>query len=235
MLENFLSQMQEYISNAPLFAFASAYFAGILVSFTPCIYPVIPITLGYIGGRSEGSRRRAFSLSLVYVLGLALVYSGLGLFAAMSGKLFGSINSHPASLFIMANICLVLGLSMLGVFHIPSLGFKSRGAPKKPKGLIGALFVGAGSGLVVGPCTAPVLGVILIYVAKTGNLAYGTALLFVFALGLGTLLVLLGTFAGLLANLPKSGPWMNKVKVIFGWILIFIAEYFLIQMGERLI
>lgn len=234
-MEPFLSHMQEYVRSAPLLAFAAAYAAGVLVSFTPCVYPVIPITLGYIGGRSAGGRGRGFLLSLSYALGLACVYAALGLFASLTGRLFGSVGAHPVSYFIAANICLVLGLSMFDVIQIPSLSFAGGGAGRRSGGFLGAFFVGMGSGLIVGPCTAPVLGAILLYVAKAGNVAYGTSLLFTFAMGMATLLILIGTFAGLLANLPKSGPWLLAVKKIFGVLLILAAEYFLVETGKRLL
>ena len=231
MLENFLSQIQEHITNAPLLAYAASYLAGVLVSFTPCVYPVIPITLAYIGGRSA-TRLQAFFLSLAYVAGMGMVYAALGLIAAMTGRIFGSISNHPATLFVIGNICLIVGLSMFDVFPMPTL---SLGHPRKGShgGLLGAFIVGAASGLIVGPCTAPVLGAVLVYVAREGNPVYGASLLFVFAMGIGTLLVLIGTFAGLLATLPKSGPWMNRIKHFFGVALILLAEYFLIQSGKR--
>ncbi len=226
--------MQEYIGSAPPLAFAAAYAAGILVSFTPCVYPVIPITVAYIGGRSVGSRGRAFWLSLCYVLGMAAVYAGLGLFASLTGRLFGAISSHPFTLIIIANICILFGLSMFDVIRLPTVGVQ-QGNSKKPAGFLGAFLIGMGSGLVVGPCTTPVLGAILVYVAKQGSALYGSALLFVFALGIGTLFLLIGTFAGIAANLPKSGAWLERVKQVFGGVLILAGEYFLIEAGKRLL
>ena len=233
MLEEFLSQMQVHIANAPLLAFLAAYAAGVLVSFTPCVYPVIPVTLAYIGGKSVGSRWHGFGLSLAYVFGMGLVYAALGVGAAMTGRLFGSLSAHPATLFIIGNICLIVGLSMFDIIPMPTLAL-GRPAHHKHGGYLGALVVGAAAGLIVGPCTAPVLGAVLVYVAKEGSIPYGAALLFTFAMGIGTLLVLIGTFAGLLVNLPRSGPWMNKVKYVFGLALLLIAEYFFIEMGRRL-
>jgi thiol:disulfide interchange protein DsbD len=204
------------------------------VSFTPCVYPVIPITIGFIGARSGGARGRGFLLSVVYVLGMAVTYTALGGVAALSGKLFGQMQTNPWIYVIMANICLVMGLSMLGMLTLPIRipQFVSRLQPRgSPRGLVGSFLIGAASGLVMGPCTAPVLAVLLGYVATRQDLFYATSLLFVFSVGMGTLLILLGTFAGLLANLPKSGSWMTKISRLFGWLMIAAGQYFLIQAG----
>jgi thiol:disulfide interchange protein DsbD len=127
-----------------------------------------------------------------------------------------------------------MGLSMLDVFSFTARTpqFITRAQPRKQrKGILGSLLVGAASGLVIGPCTAPVLFVLLGYVASRQNTVFGMTLLFVFALGMGTTLILLGTFAGLLAAMPKSGEWMSRISRLCGWILIGVGEYFLIMAG----
>lgn len=234
-MQNILSNIDQLILTNPILAFFGVFIAGVLVSFTPCVYPVIPLTLGYIGARSVGSRWKGFTLSLVYVLGIAVTYAILGVVAALSGKLFGNVGSSPVSYFIIANICLFFGLSMLGVFNLPQIRFAGTGSVKKREGYLGAFIVGLISGLIVGPCTAPVLATILVYVGSQKNVVYGFSLLFVFGYGVGFLLILLGTFTGLLSSIPKSGQWLERVKKLFGWILIFAAEYFLIKMGGLLI
>lgn len=236
MIDNLLSTLSNYVQGAPLIAYVAVFLGGVLVSFTPCIYPVIPITISYIGATSAGSKGRAFLLSLFYVWGLALTYSILGAFAALTGRLFGQISTNPLVYFLVGNVCLLLGLSMLGIFELPIPGFlKTQKTFSKGKGIISSFFVGMASGLVVGPCTAPPLAVILAYVATKQNLIFGMTLLFVFAFGMGLLLIILGTFTGLLTSLPKAGAWLNRMKKIFGWILIIMAEYFLITMGKLLI
>lgn len=235
MIEDFLSKVTQYMTSAPLLALLAVYVAGVLVSFTPCIYPAIPITCAYIGGGSAGNRRRIFPLTLSYVLGLSLAYAALGLAAATTGQLFGRISSHPASLIIAANICLFLGLAMLDVIQIPGFSFFKSGPRGKKGGVIGSFLIGMGSALVIGPCMAPVLGAILLFAAKKANLLYGSVLLFVFAFGMGTVLLLIGLSSGFLASLPKAGPWMRRVKQFFGWSLIIMAQYFLIEAGKRLI
>ena len=172
-------------------------------------------------------------VSLFYVIGLASTYAALGAAAALSGRIFGQMQTTPWTYFIMANLCLVMGLSMLEVFVLPlwTPGFLVKAQPKN-KGALSSFFVGAISGLVMGPCTAPVLAVLLSYVATSQNMVFGISLLFIFALGMGTLLIILGTFASLLTNMPKSGMWMTKISRISGWILLAAGEYFLIQAGS---
>ena len=234
MIENLISNLSGYLQGSVLLAFAAAYLGGIVISFTPCTYPLIPVTIGFIGARSSSSRLQGFLLSLFYVGGLALTYSILGGIAALSGKLFGQMQTTPWVYFIMANLCLIMGLSMLDVFTIslpiPQKLMNFSGNPDK-KGFFSSFLIGVVSGFVIGPCTAPVLAVLLGYVAMQTNLLLGMSLLFVFAFGMGTLLIILGTFAGVIAAMPKSGNWMTKIKLVFGWILIGAAEYFLYTAG----
>jgi len=234
MIKNLINNLSVYLQGSMFLAFLAAYLGGIVISFTPCTYPLIPVTVGFIGARSSSSKLRGFFLSLFYVGGLALTYSILGGVAALSGKLFGQMQTTPWVYFIMANLCLFMGLSMLDVFTI------SVPVPQKlmnlssnvdKKGFFSSFLIGAVSGFVIGPCTAPVLAVLLGYVAVKTNLLLGMSLLFVFAFGMGTLLIILGTFAGVIAALPQSGKWMAKIKLIFGVILIGAAEYFLYTAG----
>ncbi len=230
------NNIEQLIAVNPLLAFAAVFLAGVLVSFTPCVYPVIPMTVGYIGARSAGGRWKGLILSLVYVLGMAVTYAVLGAIASLTGKFFGQVGSSPITYFIVANICLLLGLSMLGVFELPQISLAGRNiSGQKKEGIWGVFLVGVVAGLIVGPCTAPVLATILVYVGSKQNIAYGFSLLFVFGYGVGFLLILLGTFTGLITSLPKSGEWMEKIKKLFGWALILAAEYFLIKMGGLLI
>ena len=236
MIEQFVAGFEQYLTTAPLLAYVAIFLGGVLASLTPCVYPVIPIVVAYIGAGSAGSKARAFLLSIFYVMGMAIVYSALGLLASLTGQIFGRIASHPLTYFIIANLCVILGLSMFDVFALPMPGFlKKANAQKKRSGLFGALVVGAFSGLIVSPCTAPVLAVALAYVATKKNLIFGSSLLFTYALGMGVLFVLIGTFSGILASLPKSGPWLNRVRKFLGIVLIGVGEYFLILMGRMLL
>jgi len=225
----------QLIDLPPALALATAFAGGVAVSFTPCVYPIVPVTLGIIGVRSAGARWRGFLLSSVYVLGMALTYASLGAFAALSGKLFGQISASPWTHFAVANLCLAFGLAMLDVFHIPQLGLGAGPVQRGPQGVLGVLLFGMAAGLIVGPCTAPVLGTLLVYVGSQRNPFYGFLLLLCFGYGVGFLLILLGTFTGLLTSLPRSGLWMERVKKAFGWGMVGVAEFLLIKTGELLI
>lgn len=229
-MEQLIGGLQQYLQTSIAMAFVASFLGGLLTSLTPCVYPMLPITIGAIGSSNiGGSKLRAFILALVYVTGMAVTYAGMGIFAALSGRFFGEINSSPWSFLLVGNIILLLGLSMLDVYNLPTFAPKSKA---EKSGLPGIFLLGLTSGLVAGPCTAPVIGVLLAYVASTGNSILGGALLFVFAFGMGSLLIAVGTFSGLLASLPKSGNWMIKIKKTLGWLMILLAEYFFMQAGK---
>ncbi|MGZ8441263.1 MAG: cytochrome c biogenesis protein CcdA [Candidatus Deferrimicrobiaceae bacterium] len=232
-----LSSFQSYLQGGSPLAYAAAFLGGILVSFTPCIYPVLPVTVGYIGSRSGGSRRRSFLLSAAYAVGMALTYAALGIAAGLSGSVFGEATAHPLSYLLLGNVCILFALSLFDVFHLPIPAMFSRAgaSPGKDRGAAGAFVVGLLSGLVVGPCTAPVLGGLLLYVGASGHPLFGATLLFTFALGMGLPVVALGTFAGLLVNLPKAGGWTVKVQRGFGVLLLLAGEYLLLEAGRRLV
>jgi cytochrome c-type biogenesis protein len=228
-MQNLFDNIGQIIQTNPPLAIALIFLAGVGVSFTPCVYPVIPLTLGYIGARSAGSRWKGFSLSLIYVLGMALTYACLGAFAALTGRLFGQIGSSPWTYLVVASFCLVLALSMLGLFQLPQISFAP--SMSKKKGYFGAFWVGVVSGLIVGPCTAPVLAAVLVYVASQKNVLYGFSLLFAFGYGVGFLMILLGTFTAMLSSLPKSGAWLDAIKKIFGLLLLGAAVYLFSKTG----
>ena len=234
MIENIVNNLSLYLESSLFLAFLAAYLGGLVISFTPCTYPLIPVTVGLIGAQGSSSRLRGFFLSLFYVAGIALTYSILGGAAALSGRIFGQMQTTPWTYFIMANLCLFMGLAMLDVFTI-SLPLPQKimklSSNKDKRGFFSSFLIGAASGVVIGPCTAPVLAVLLGYVAMQTNLLLGLSLLFIFAFGMGTLLIILGTFAGFISSLPQSGKWMTKIKFVFGLILIGAAEYFLYTAG----
>ncbi len=229
-MENILANIETYLHSSSMLAFAASFLGGILVSFTPCVYPILPITIGVISSSNiGGSRSRGFLLSLSYVTGLSLAYAGLGLFAAGTGRVFGAINSNPYTLLIAGNIILLFGLGMLDVFKLPYINIHTN---TKLKGYPGIFLIGMSSALVAGPCTAPALGALLTFAGSSGNLIFGGILLFTFAFGMGTTLLLAGTFSGVLAALPRSGEWMVRIKKIIGVLMIILAEYFFIQAGK---
>lgn len=218
------------LSGSPIDYFF-AFFGGVLVSFTPCVFPLIPVTAGFIGVSSEGSRLKGMVLSLLYVTGVAVTYSILGLIAVLTGKFFGRIGSSPWTYLFVGVVVIFFGLAMLDLF--PLIMPNIMKVSKVRKGNYFAAFVlGLSSGLVVGPCLTPVLGSILTYLGTTKNVFYGTTLLFTFAYGMGFVLVLVGTFSSAMVTLPKSGRWMLYIKKVCAAVLLCAGAYF-IYVGIR--
>lgn len=214
-----------------MLAYPTVFIGGLFTSFTPCVYPMIPIIVGYIGGQEVSNKKGSFLLSFVYVLGLSLTYSALGALSALTGRIFGEVQHNPWIYIAVGNIILLFGLSMLEVFTIPLPSFNWLGIGKGGGGIIGAFGLGMASGFIAAPCTVPILGVLLTFVATQQNILFGISLLFTYAIGMGALLILAGTFTGFLKSLPKAGKWMVAIQRIFGWLMIGIGEYFLIKAG----
>jgi cytochrome c-type biogenesis protein len=211
--------------------------AGLATSLTPCVYPMIPITAGILGGAGASgiTRRQTALLTGAYVGGLALVYALLGLLAGLTGSLFGIVGSSPWAYFVTGNLLLVFGLALLGVFivNVPQrvAGWAGRLGASSP----GAAFMmGAASGLVAAPCGAPAFAAVLTYVAGTGSAVLGFVYLFVFSLGLTALLVAVGLSSGFVATLPAAGRWTLWVKRTGGVLLLLMAEYYFVRMGTVL-
>ena len=212
-------------------SYVGAFLAGVVVSFSPCVYPLVPVTLSFIGIKGATSRLRGLLLSLVYVSGLAVTYSTLGLIASLTGKLFGQIASNPVSYLIIGNVCIIAGLSFFDIFNMNFIGLRLQNKVRNRGGIFGVFLLGLVSGLIAGPCTAPALGAILVIVAGRQNVFYGVTLLFVFAYGMGVVLILAGIFGSLILNLTKSEVWLERIKKL-GGILIGIGEYFILQAGR---
>jgi cytochrome c-type biogenesis protein len=207
--------------------FTSVFSAGVVVSLTPCVYPLIPVTTAAIAGaNAHGRRRTAVVLSLLYVFGLAITYSGLAVFAAMTGKVFGVFHNTPVFYFIIAAIFLFFAMAMIDVIPLPTFQIFAPGKPRSPWTV---LVMGIASGFAIGPCTAPVLGALLVYVASKQNLFYGASLLFVFACGVGGTLILAGIFGGVIAGWPRSGMWMVWIKRAAGLVLFVFAGYYVLR------
>ena len=228
-----------------------AYLGGILSSFTPCIYPMIPITIGFIGGTSERSFKSGLLLSSFYVLGMATIYSVLGVIASLTGRIFGTMTNTPAWYLTLG---IVMALSALWMFDViqfdPNVWIEN--FQRKRKGhhgkhghahghghhheeasnkILSAFILGASSGFIAAPCTTPVLTTILGYIATTKSLVLGTLLMFFFAMGLGTILVGVGTFTGSLKLLPKSGKWLEFVKKLSGGLILALGMYYAYKAG----
>ena len=235
------SGISAQLSGSPVLAVALLFLAGVLTSLTPCIYPMIPITAAIVGGQSaDGSaapRSRTVFLTFSYVVGLAVVYATLGVIAGMSGTIFGTVSTNPWLYFAMANVLIIAALSMLDVIpvRIPSSLMTGASTIGTAGRVSGALLMGAVSGLVAAPCSAPVMAAVLTWVTRTQRPVLGFVYLLSFSLGMCALLVAVGLFSGTLARLPRAGLWMVWVKRGFALIMLGVAEYYLVQMGQLLI
>lgn len=206
-------------------ALGVAWLGGVLTSLTPCVYPLIPITVGVFGARNERSRLKAFGLTAAYVLGMAIMFSGLGFAAASSGKAFGTVLANPWVVTGLAAFFLLMAASMFGAFEIAvPQRLAQRLNTVGGAGFGGALAMGLVAGIVAAPCTGPVLASLLTWVATSGKPTFGLLLLFTYALGVGLPFLLIGAFS---VRLPRSGPWMEAVKSVFGIALLAMALLYL--------
>jgi cytochrome c-type biogenesis protein len=214
------------LQNVSLLAFLLVFTGGVVTSIGPCNIATIPLIVGYVGGSRDLPRTRAFVLSLAFAIGLALTFMLLGVAAALIGGLIGA--STRWWYYLVAGICFLIGLNMLGVLNL-NLPLWFGGLREKIglKGIPGALALGLVSGLVASQCATPVLAAILTYVMAKGALLYGAALLFVYALGRGVPVVLAGTFAGVLKSFQKLGRWSEIIEKASGVTVIGVGLYFL--------
>jgi thiol:disulfide interchange protein DsbD len=204
------------------------FLGGVLASFSPCVYPLIPVTIGVIGIDASRSRLAGFTLSAIYVTGIAFVYALLGLIAVLSGSLFGAISAHPLTRVIAGAVFIFFGLLLWDIFPLKTLQV-STGFSLKKKLPWEIFILGLSSGLVISPCTSPILGSILIIVASRKNILYATTLLLTFAYGMGLILILAGTFSRILLGLSKSAAWTQKIKKLSGLILAGMGAYFILS------
>lgn len=228
------------LSGSPIFAAGILFIAGVLTSINPCIYPMIPITAAIVGGQAIDEtpppRSRVLLLTFAYVAGLAIVYSGLGVIAAMTGTIFGTISTNPWLYFAMANVLMLAALSMLDVIPIrlPAALMRRASTAGTAGRTSGAFVMGAVSGLVAAPCGAPVMAAVLTWVTTTQRAVLGFIYLLSFSLGMCALLVVVGLFSGTVTRLPRAGSWMLWVKRALGIVMIGVAEYYLVKMGQLL-
>jgi thioredoxin:protein disulfide reductase len=211
--------------------FAVLFAAGVLTSLTPCVYPLIPITVGVFGARNTQRRARSVALSATYVGGIAVMYSALGVFAALSGRAFGSALSSPWVVALLAVFLLALAASMFGAFEITvPAPLQARLSGVSGAGFVHAFSMGLVAGIVAAPCTGPVLAGVLTFVAANRSILLGFWMLFAYALGMGLLFFVLGTTS---IRLPRSGPWMEMVKTVLGVALVAAAVGLVLPMLAR--
>jgi cytochrome c-type biogenesis protein len=231
-----------------LLALGLAYLGGVLSSLTPCIYPMIPITIGVVGGiqthHEERNPRGIFMRGLAYVFGMAIIYSFLGVLAGLTGRVFGSMTNTWGWYLGLSLLMTFSSLMMMDVFRFDpqalldrmkrSMGLSggSKLNTEKEATLLGAFVLGASSGFIAAPCTTPVLSAILGYIAQTQSVILGLGLMVFFAFGLGTILIAIAAFAGTLRRLPRAGAWMNRVKILSGLLILAFAMYLMFKAGK---
>ncbi|MEX0849217.1 MAG: cytochrome c biogenesis protein CcdA [Candidatus Dependentiae bacterium] len=201
---------------------------GALLSLTPCIYPMIPITVGILQGQGSTSFLRNLFVSLCYTMGVATTFALLGTVAAYTGKLFGTFMQSPFVILSIVALLLYLALSMFGLYdmYIPK-GFQSNNRFSKGGSPITAFLFGIVSGTVASPCVSPGLALVLSIVTGLGNPFLGFIFLFAFGVGLSLPLMIIGTFSSSLNVLPKAGMWMVEIKKLFGFLMVGMSIYFL--------
>jgi len=201
------------------------FLGGLALNLTPCIYPLIPITVSYFGGRSKKIQGHTALHAAVYLAGLSLTNSLLGLSAALSGGMLGAALQKPLVLLFMAAIMMALALSFFGIWELRAPGFMTKIASKNYKGYLGTFFMGLTLGVVAAPCLGPFILGLLTYVGQTGDPLLGFLYFLVLSIGMGLPLCILAIFSGGLERLPRSGEWMVWVKKAMGWLLVGVAAY----------
>lgn len=223
-METFLNHLSHALSENHFLAYLGVFLGGIFSSSSPCVLATIPLVIGYVGGYSEGDRRKGFLYSLTFILGLSITFTILGAIASIVGGLFGIISR--TWYFIVGGIAVVIGLHLIGLFEW-NLPIPVHLQPKK-RGILGAFLLGLFFGIVSSPCATPVLVLILTFVATKGEVVYGTSLLFIYALGHCALIFLAGTATGFVENFVKSKGISNVTawgKRVGGSIVIFAGIY----------
>lgn len=215
-----------FVSHGYIPGLALVLLGGLLLNLTPCVYPLIGVTVAYFGNEGGGARR-IIGLAILYVLGIALTFSAVGVAAALSGGLFGAALQNPLVLGAVALMLLTLAASSFGLFTLQPPQWMMRHVGVARPGYVGSLLMGLGMGVVAAPCIGPIVLGLLLMVERSGSALFGFILFFTLALGMGLPYVALAAAAGSIRNLPRSGEWLAWVEQLFGFILIGLALYFI--------
>ena len=210
---------------AMIWTLLGIFAGGMALNLTPCVYPLIPVTISYFGARSD--RRQLIGHGFCYIGGLSITNSVLGVVAALTGGLMGAILQNPLVLAFVAAILVILATSLFGLWEIRLPGGLIQAASRSYAGYVGTLFMGLTMGIVAAPCIGPFVLGLLTWVASMGSPWLGFIVFFTLSLGLGLPLFILAIFSGNLNRLPRSGEWMLWVRKLMGWVLIGMAVYFI--------
>ncbi len=220
------NQIAAYIEEKGLFVALLIIFGiGLALNLTPCVYPLIPITISYFGAQVSGDKGRKIVIAIVYVLGMSVTYSVMGLIAALTGGVFGSLLQSPLVVGILVLIFIALALSMFGLYEIRIPQSLANMGAKNRQGYIGTFIMGLTVGFIAAPCIGPLVLSLLVYVGQMGNPLLGFIMFFVLSLGLGVPYIFLAMFSSSITKIPRSGEWMEGVKVIFGLMMLGLALY----------
>lgn len=224
----FLDNIEQIVAAYPLLAFGAVFLAGVLSSASPCVLTTIPLVVGFVGGYADGDRWKAFRYSLTFIFGLSLTFTAFGAAAGLLGTMFGTLGGWW---YVAAGaVAVIMGLQMAGLYEI-SLPVRRDYKPKRG-GLVGSFLLGLFFGVVSSPCATPVLVVILTYVATKGQVLYGIALLFTYAVGHCLLMLAAGTFTGFVEAFAKTKGIVNfslLSKRISGAIIAAVGAWFIWQ------
>ena len=203
----------------------AVFLGGLALNLTPCIYPLVPITISYFGGKSEGIRGHTILHGILYMVGLAVTNSILGVSAALTGGMLGFALQNPIVLILVAAVMVAMGLSFFGLWELRLPLWLTRSASKSYAGLFGTFFMGLTLGVVAAPCLGPFILGLLVYVGQVGDPFLGFLYFFTLSIGLGIPLAVLAVFSGAAARLPKSGDWMVWIRKLMGWVLMGMAAF----------
>jgi cytochrome c-type biogenesis protein len=225
---NFLDNVEQIVAVYPLVAFGAAFLAGVISSASPCVLATIPLVVGFVGGYADGDRSKAFRYSLAFVLGLSLTFTAFGAAAGLLGTMFGTLGGRW---YIVAGIvAIIMGGQLMGLYELRfPVSFDYR---PKQGGIIGSFLLGLFFGVISSPCATPVLVVLLTVVATKGEILYGVALLFTYAIGHCLLMLVAGTFTGFVESLVKAKGVVNFstwTKRVGGLLVALVGCYLLIQ------
>ncbi len=220
------NQIAAYIEEKGMFvALLIIFVIGIGLNLTPCVYPLIPITISYFGAQVSNTKGGKILMALFYVIGMSVTYSVLGLVAALTGGVFGSLLQSPVVIGILVLIFLALALSMFGLYEIKIPQSLANFSGKNRQGYLGTFVMGLTVGFIAAPCIGPLVLSLLVYVGQVGSPLLGFVMFFVLSMGLGVPYIFLAIFSSSITKLPRSGEWMEGVKIIFGLMMIGLALY----------
>ena len=229
MFDELVQNAGQYINTNPWLAIVAVFIGGILTASNPCVLAMIPLMMSFVAGRREEKSGvlRALVFSLVFVLGLSITFTAMGMVAALAGKMYGDVST--AWNWVVAAVCVLMGLHLIGVLTVPIPSLADKVQPRT-RGLLGALVLGLLFGLVSAPCAAPILVVLLTYLAGSGaSIPYGGSLLLVYALGHSLLIIIAGTSMGAARALIENKKMTRTMEILrktAGAMIVLVGLYF---------